>query len=125
MLVFIFKRCHSPYSTPPWRAKQHTCPPPATLGHTRNTHHSKMRDSCAVSCTKLRGEKLGLSFYVFPSDKDNSERRNLWSSAIKRNSIPKESKPWQSSNYTRICSKHLLLLNTLVTVTYIGSHLCF
>ncbi|KAG5285277.1 hypothetical protein AALO_G00001520 [Alosa alosa] len=37
-----------------------------------------MPDSCcAIGCTNRRGDKPGLCFYRIPSDKENSERRQL------------------------------------------------
>uniref|UniRef100_A0A667X844 THAP-type domain-containing protein n=1 Tax=Myripristis murdjan TaxID=586833 RepID=A0A667X844_9TELE len=78
-----------------------------------------MPDSCcAVGCTNRRREKPGLCFYRIPSFKDNPERRNLWISAIKRNSAPEESKPWQPSKYT-----HVFAANTSSTISNAQSYI--
>ncbi|XP_037650709.1 uncharacterized protein LOC119503167 [Sebastes umbrosus] len=68
-----------------------------------------MPDSCcAVGCTNRRGNKPGLCFYRIPSERDNLERRRWWISAIRRDSVPGESKQWQPSKYTRICNEHFI-----------------
>lgn len=68
---------------------------------------------CAVGCANQHGEKQWLCFHPFQSDKDHPERPNLWIRTIKCNS---ESKP---SKCKCICTEHLLLWNTLATVSYI------
>jgi hypothetical protein len=56
------------------------------------------KSCCAVGCTRRFSKDCGLHFYRFPKD---SERRNIWISAVNR-------KNWEPTEHSWICSSHFV-----------------
>uniref|UniRef100_A0A673JN47 THAP-type domain-containing protein n=1 Tax=Sinocyclocheilus rhinocerous TaxID=307959 RepID=A0A673JN47_9TELE len=54
---------------------------------------------CAVCCDNSKSQSNGLTFYNIPK---NTERRQKWIAAIKRDH-------WTPTEHSRLCSEHFIL----------------